>query len=119
MPLGCARQRHGTSRCAPVTLLESVIAMVILAVVAVACLEGSRGAAQLEQRAGSVADATARAESELTRAMLGQPVSAGVVVRRVPYAPLPRLDRLEVEVPRADGRNTGTAVKLSRLVDRR
>ena len=105
------------------TLLEAVLAMVILSVVAVACLEGSRGAARLEQRAGIVADATMRAESELARAMLGQPVSAGVIVRRVPYAPVPGLDLLEVEVPSEDGsparKRDGTAVKLARLMDRR
>ncbi len=104
------------------TLLEAVVAMVILSVVAVACLEGSRGAARLEQRAGIVADATMRAESELARAMLGQPVSPGVIVRRIPYAAVPGLDLLEVEVPSDGGspaRKPDAVVKLARLVDRR
>lgn len=95
------------------TLLESLVATVILSVVAVACLEGSRGAARLGQRADMVAHATARAEGELARAMVGEPVSADVVVRRTPYPSIAGLDLLEVEVPRADG----TPVTLARLVE--
>ena len=42
------------------TLLESLIATVLLAVVAVACLEGTRGATRLQQRQEAMVAALAR-----------------------------------------------------------
>ncbi|MFO0095473.1 MAG: hypothetical protein ACK54K_14330 [Gemmatimonadaceae bacterium] len=104
------------------TLLESLIATVLLAVVAIACLEGTRGATRVQQRTAARVTALARAESELARQVAGATVSAADVataprVRRTPYVTptgARRLDLVEVEVAGPDG---GT-MRLSRLVER-
>lgn len=97
------------------TLLESLIATVLLAVVAVACLEGTRRASALQQRSRDVSSALSIAESELSRAVLGLPTAHGVQVTRVPYTAVsPRLELVEVEVPLESGGST----RLSRIVER-
>jgi type II secretory pathway pseudopilin PulG len=101
------------------TLLEALIATVILSVVAIACLEGTRGAASLQYRTGVASDVVAIAEAAMARAQTGAPVDPREArVTRAPYAlhglVLP-LDELVVEVPRAGG---GT-VRLTRLVPSR
>jgi hypothetical protein len=108
------------------TLLESVIATVLLAVVAVACLEGTRGATRLQQRNVAMSTALARAESELAAQVAGATVSAAgsvantataLRVRRMPYLTRrggARLDLVEIEVPLPGGGTT----RLVRLVER-
>lgn len=96
------------------TLLEAVVAMVILSVVAIGCLEGTRGAARLQRRAQEVSGATMRAESELARAALGLAPGAGVQVERAPYGADAALDLVRVTVRGA----AGEQVQLSRLVER-
>lgn len=104
------------------TLLESLIATVLLAVVAIACLEGTRGAVQLQQRHATMVTSLARAEAVLAGEMAepstsATATSAGARVRRTPYAADSggtRLELVEVEVPIAGG---GT-VRLARLIER-
>lgn len=97
------------------TLLEALLATVILSVVALACLEGTRGAARLQQRSGAVAASVMHAESELARAVLRESPTPGTVVRRVPYGPANgRLELLEVEIEVAGGGRT----RLTTLVER-
>lgn len=107
------------------TLLESLIATVLLAVVAIACLEGTRGATRLQQRNAEMVAALAHAESELAAQVAGastigaaaEPGSGALRVSRRPYtaagAPA-ALDILEVEVALPNGGTT----RLSRLVER-
>lgn len=106
------------------TLLEALLATVILAVVAVACLEGTHGAADLQHRAAAVNDALSRAESALEQARepLAPPVSGvhaetGMQVHRTVYARIPdaSVEQVIVEALDADGRT----VRLTRLMDRR
>lgn len=102
------------------TLLEALLATVILAVVAVACLEGTRGAASLQRAAAGTALGVAQAEAVMAEVLAGAPVAAGDVrVRRGRYAPAPgapasQLDRVDVDVPVAGG----GVVHLTRLVRR-
>jgi type II secretory pathway component PulJ len=96
------------------TLLEAVLATVILSVVAIACLEGTREATGLQQRTREVSRAMAQAESELARAIAGAPPSAGVTVTRRPYAGAMQLEVVDVTVPLAGGGTT----RLSRLAAR-
>jgi hypothetical protein len=96
------------------TLLEALLATVILSVVAIGCLEGTRNAAQLQRKAALVSAATVRAESELARAVLGLTPGDGVTVERTPYAAAPSLELVRVRVPQPDG----GAVELARLVER-
>ncbi len=96
------------------SLLEALLATVILSVVAIGCLEGTRGAARLQRRAEEISATTIRAESAMSRAVLGLPVGDGVSMQRVPYGAGDRLDMVQITV-------TGTAgerVQLSRLVER-
>jgi|APMI01.1.fsa_nt_gi type II secretory pathway pseudopilin PulG len=99
------------------TLLEALLATVILSVVAIACLEGTRGAASLQRRASTMAEGVAVAEAALAQAAVDAPVEQqGVRVTRAAYVPNGRmstLDRISVEVPVAGG-----MVRLSRLVPR-
>jgi type II secretory pathway pseudopilin PulG len=96
------------------TLLEALLATVILSVVAIGCLEGTRNAAQLQRKAELVSAATVRAESELAAAVLGLPAGKGVAVERQRYAANPRLDLVRVRVPQPDGGQ----VELVRLMER-
>ncbi len=96
------------------TLLEALLATVILSVVAIGCLEGTRGAARLQQRAEAIRAAAMRAESEMSRAVLGLPVGNDVSVQRVPYGAGDRLDMVQITVMGP----AGERVQLSRLVER-
>ncbi len=102
------------------TLLEALLATVILSVVAVACLEGTRGAASLQHTAAGTTAAVARAEAVLAQVAAGAPVdSREAEVQRVRYvAPGARqpsqLDRVDVVVHVPGGAD----VHLSRLVRR-
>lgn len=64
------------------TLLEAVIAFVILAVVGVACLDQSRGASQLQRASADWSRAVARGESAMAAAASGTYV-AGDTTRDV------------------------------------
>lgn len=104
------------------TLLEGIIATVLLALVAVACLDGTRGAAQLQHRSQARLDALVTAEAALDAESLDAPDVArsdAVHTTREPYRtapgdPLGRagLTRVDVEVRATDG----SVVQLSRLV---
>lgn len=111
------------------TLLEGILATVLLAVVAVACLDGTRGAAQLQQRSSARVDALvaastaleaasvdasdmgARADVRTRRSNYRAPIDAGVAFGRTANAPA--LTRVDVEVALPDGGH----VQLSRLVE--
>ena len=98
------------------TLLESVIATVLLAVVAVACLEGTRGAMRLEARSQALAVAAARAEGALERARIGAAGGADAQLSRQPYVvagATTGLDLITVEVRSDDGR----LLRMARLVE--
>ncbi|MCA0376698.1 MAG: hypothetical protein LCH84_13685 [Gemmatimonadetes bacterium] len=104
------------------TLLEGIIATVLLALVAVACLDGTRGAAQLQHRSQARLDALVTAEAALDAEALdesGMVRSDAVRMTRAPYRTAPRvgptragLVRVDVEARTADG----SVVRLSRLV---
>ena len=101
------------------TLLEAVVATVLLALVAVACLDGTGQAARLQHRSMQASGTVAHAAAELERARLDLPSSPQTRVRRRPYAPLPGageapLELLTVDVTDAEGRT----VQLARLVPR-
>jgi type II secretory pathway pseudopilin PulG len=113
------------------TLLEAIIAFVLLSVVGVVCLDQTRGATQLQVRSAEWTDAVARAESALAAATAsalpeiartngeGDDARDGVAnvrndrppnVSRTPWRS--GLDRIVVRVPLTSG---GTFV-LERLV---
>ncbi|WP_310568507.1 hypothetical protein [Gemmatimonas sp.] len=94
------------------TLLESIIASLLLAVTAVVCLDATRGAAALQQRSVAWTQAVAQAEAELATVSSGGLPSSGTRVARRPWRD--GLDRLEVEVPMAGG----ATFRLTRLVER-
>jgi Tfp pilus assembly protein PilV len=116
-----------------VSLLEAVVATVILALVGIACLEGTQRALVLQQRAEQRAMALQQAESELTAIALrvdarDVPPSVQTEQRmrlpqntsRLPYrptwavsTPLP-IERVTVRVETANGR----VMQLTRLVPR-
>jgi type II secretory pathway pseudopilin PulG len=100
------------------TLLEALLATVILSLVAIACLEGTSGAAALQHRAGATAVSVARADAALAEAAAGAPPSSpDVRVSRRAYVQDGRstgLEVVDVEVPTG----TGAVVHLSRLVAR-
>jgi Tfp pilus assembly protein PilV len=107
------------------SLLEAVVATVILALVGVACLEGTQRALVLQQRAEQRTFALQQADAGLTAAALGvseQDVGTPQAQRlsREPYrplwaqdAPLP-VERVSVQVQTPDGR----VMQLTRLVPR-
>lgn len=115
------------------TLLEGILATVLLAVVAVACLDGTRGAAQLQQRSSARAEAIVAAATALEAATVDAGADAGaassrdaVSVQRSTYrAPVAfgermvraantaALLRIDVEVTLRDGGR----VQVSRLVE--
>ncbi|MDQ8159070.1 MAG: hypothetical protein P3C12_06570 [Gemmatimonadota bacterium] len=99
------------------TLLESIIASVLLAVTAVVCLDATRGAARLQQRTGAWTDAVSHAESALALASAGADATDSTAARitRRPWGDgAARLDVIEVEVPVAGG----GAYRMARLVER-
>ncbi|MBL0937942.1 MAG: hypothetical protein IBJ03_03545 [Gemmatimonadaceae bacterium] len=111
------------------TLLEAIVATVILALVGVACLEGTQRAATLQTRAEMRMVSVTRAQSTLAEAAAGISVGAGsALVRDIPhdvrvgvraYQPSwasgagTSLQRVDVEV--TDAR--GVVTHLTRLVE--
>ena len=93
------------------TLLESIIASLLLAVTAVACLDATRGAAGLQRSSVVWTQAVADAESELATVSLGGRPRQTTRVSRRPWRD--GLELLEVDVPMANG----SRFQLSRLVD--
>jgi type II secretory pathway pseudopilin PulG len=98
-----------------VTLLESIVAFVLLAVVGVACLDLSHGASSLAVSSREWNAAVARAESALTLASAAQDAGSSndvgnVRVTRRPWSD--DVDEVSVDVPVRDGR----VFRLSRLV---
>ncbi len=109
------------------TLLEAVIAFVILSVVGVVCLDQARGASRLQQSSAEWTRAVARGESALAEAVatsalprerspggaLAPSADPAVRVERRPWQP--GVDRIAVSVPLANGRS----YELARLVTSR
>ena len=93
------------------TLLESIIASVLLAVTAVVCLDATRGAAALQQKSAMWTRAVAHAESELVSVTSGGPSASTTRVSRRPWRD--GLELIEVEVPMAGG----ASFRLTRLVE--
>ena len=100
------------------TLLEAVIAFVVLSLAGVVCLDQARGASQLQRSSAEWTQAIARGESALAEALArstppGEAVPSlddpAIQVQRRQWRP--GLDIVEVSVPLADG---GSYV-LSRL----
>lgn len=88
------------------TLLESVVALVILALVAVGCLELTQGASQLETSAVSWDAAVSTAESRMAAVVAGAPGTPGASdVRVTREAWRPGLDLVSVAVPLSGGKS--------------
>lgn len=101
------------------TLLESIVAFVLLAVVGIACLDLSRGATGLEVRSVEWSRAVATGESALAAAAAGVPTDDaafhGVQLTRTPWRDgADGIDLVDVEVPL----ETGAAFHATRLVRR-
>lgn len=94
------------------TLLESILASLLLAVTAVVCLDATRGAAALQRTSAAWTEAVARAEAELATVSSGGVASSATRVARRPWRD--GLDILEVEVPMAGD----TRFRLTRVVER-
>lgn len=101
------------------TLLEAVIAFVILSVVGVVCLDQARGASQLQRSSAEWTRAIARGESALAEAIASAaPPSeradpAGEPAVRIQRRPWEAgLDIIEVSVPLGNGRT----YEMARLV---
>lgn len=98
------------------TLLESVMAFVLLAVVGVTCLDLSRGASGLAHRSAEWSRAVAAGESALSAAASGVPdaeiASDSVRVSREPWAEDAGVDVVTVTVTLAGG----AEFRASRLV---
>ncbi len=113
------------------TLLESIVAFVVLGLVGLACLDLSRGALSLERRSAAWTLSVARAESALAAAEAGVSLppelndasratprsgqaegNAPVQVTTHPWRD--NLDVIEVVVPMSDG----SEFTLSRLIPR-
>ena len=90
------------------TLLESVVAFVILALVGVACLDLSRGSAQLERSSVEWSHAVSIAEAALAGGVADN--ASDVELRRQPWHQ--GVDRLDVTVPLSAGR----VLRMSRLI---
>lgn len=93
------------------TLLEAVIAFVVLSLAGVVCLDQARGASQLQRSSAEWTQAIARGESALAEAVAsstppGQSVPSSedpaIQVQRRVWRP--GLDLIEVSVPLANGR---------------
>ncbi len=94
------------------TLLESIIASLLLAVTAVVCLDATRGAAALQRNSAAWTQAVAHAEAELaTVSSGGQATGTTRVTRR---AWRDGLEVLEVDVPTG----AGASFRLTRVVER-
>jgi hypothetical protein len=94
------------------TLLESIIASLLIAVTAVVCLDATRGAAALQRRSAEWTVAVSRAESELAVAVSGGQTAETTRVSRRPWRD--GVDMIDVDVPMA----SGARYRLSRLVER-
>ncbi|QJR35656.1 hypothetical protein [Gemmatimonas groenlandica] len=94
------------------TLLESIIASLLLAVTAVVCLDATRGAAALQRKSADWTQAVARAEAELATVSSGGLPSSTTRVTRRPWRD--GLELLEIDMPMADG----ASFRLTRLVER-
>lgn len=94
------------------TLLESIIASLLIAVTAVVCLDATRGAAALQRRTAEWTVAVSLAESELAAVVSGGQVNATTRVSRRAWRD--GLDVIEVDVPMA----SGARHRLSRVVER-
>jgi len=95
------------------TLFESVLAAVILAVASVACLGATQGALRLQSRSVAWQEAVAGAEAALASEHVGAPDPSGSsVVRRQRWND--ELDVLVVEMPVSGG----GSYQLARLVER-
>jgi len=95
-----------------VTLLESIIASLLLAVTAVVCLDATRGAAALQRKSAAWTLAVANAESELATVSSGGLALNTTRISRRPWRD--GLDVIEVDVPMAGG----ASFRLTRLVER-
>ncbi|WP_411280581.1 hypothetical protein [Gemmatimonas sp.] len=94
------------------TLLESLIASLLLAVTAVVCLDATRGAAALQQKSAAWTQAVSRAESELATVSSGGLASNTTRIARHPWRD--GLELIEVDVPMTGG----ASFRLTRLVER-
>ncbi len=94
------------------TLLESIIASVLLAVTAVVCLDATRGAAALQYKSAAWTQAVANAESELATVSSGGRTLGTTRLSRRPWRD--GLELIEVEVPIVGG----ASFRLSRVVER-
>ena len=102
------------------TLLEAVIACVLLSVVGVVCLDQTRGAVRLQEQSVMWSSAVSRAESAFADAATGTPSSARlgggmgddstVTVERRPWRPGVDLVQVRVALP------SGGAFDMVRLV---
>lgn len=96
------------------TLLEAIVAFVLLSVVGVVCLDQSRGASQLQVRSAEWTRAVTLAESAMAEATsaplaFAPPLAATPSVPRVPVQVerrrwQPGVDVVHVSVPLPDGR---------------
>jgi len=93
------------------TLLESIIASLLLAVTAVVCLDATRGAAALQERSTAWTQAVSRAESELATVSSGGLASSTTRISRRPWRY--GLELIEVDVPMAGG----ASFRLTRLLE--
>ena len=108
------------------TLLESIVAFIVLALVGIACLDLSRGAVELQRSSEEWTRAVTIGESALAAAAAEANVADGVAAqsqRDEPNAMTPRVirrvwrdgvDVIEVTVPLS----SGGAYQVSRLVAR-
>ena len=104
------------------TLLEAVIAFVLLSLVGIVCLDQSRGASQLQRSSAEWNRAIAQGDAALAAAVSGAPdvpidgttaPSAGAARAEVARQPWrDRLDEVRITVPMAQGRS----YVISRLV---
>lgn len=107
------------------TLLETVIAFVLLSVVGVACLDLSRGAAGLEMRSMEWSRAVATGEAALAAATadaaLDDPAFRGVRIVRHPWRQgVDGIDEIDVSVDLPGGQvfRAASLVRASRALAR-
>lgn len=89
------------------TLMESVVALVLLSLAAIGCLELSQSASRLEFNATQWNAAITTAESVMNQTTLGAPVlrsggESGITVSREPWRD--GMDLVTVRVPVVDGK---------------
>ncbi len=96
------------------TLLESIVAFVVLALVGIACLDLSRGAVQLQRSSAEWTAAVRIGDAALASALLGDAPSPDATVSRRSWRNDRAIEVVEVSVPLQHG---GT-YRLQRLVRR-